>query len=246
MAIFFWYTKFWTFGFQTPPLLSKTLRTAPTTPSHASLHPPPPYPSPNPRGPCLCSRLQYSHLLRKVLQPQIDALIDYGTEIPLNKNEAWDFFAGERQGHYNASQRHCIHECHWRRNVVLVQGPPGTGKTETIVGMLLYSMYVHATLVAKNWQPRPPPPRVLICSPTNVAIDNVLDRLSHWPEVRVRRCWVLCCGPTGCWWWWWGGVARAPASVSPRAPGARVTHTRPRASTHAHNGWQKPQQMWEC
>jgi regulator of nonsense transcripts 1 len=54
--------------------------------------------------------------------------------------------------------------------VSLVQGPPGTGKTHTCVA------------IAKAWQRG----RVLVCAPSNVAVNNIAQRL-HEAGLRVLR-----------------------------------------------------------
>ena len=59
------------------------------------------------------------------------------------------------------------------KDVCLVQGPPGTGKT-TVIAEAIY----HFT---KNGQ------RVLLASQTNLAVDNVLERLAKDPSIRAVR-----------------------------------------------------------
>lgn len=51
-------------------------------------------------------------------------------------------------------------------SIKLIQGPPGTGKTHTIVGIVQMIIQSGA---AK---------RILICTPSNKAIDEIIDRLS--------------------------------------------------------------------
>jgi len=50
------------------------------------------------------------------------------------------------------------------RPVSLIHGPPGTGKTTTIAELIKQAVYVHKY-------------KVLVCAPSNVAVDNVLERL---------------------------------------------------------------------
>lgn len=54
-----------------------------------------------------------------------------------------------------------------RQGFQLVQGPPGTGKTSTIVGMV-------STLVIEE-----PGVKVLVCAPSNAALDEIAARLMH-------------------------------------------------------------------
>lgn len=87
--------------------------------------------------------------------------------------ELWDSLCVE----YNHSQLFAMHySMHMFRslqqtNIVLIQGPPGTGKTSTIVGVL--SGLLHPLQPVQANQPR----RVLICAPSNAAIDEIILRL---------------------------------------------------------------------
>ncbi|XP_024378072.1 uncharacterized protein [Physcomitrium patens] len=56
---------------------------------------------------------------------------------------------------------------HMSQGFQLVQGPPGTGKTSTIVGMV-------STLLIEQ-----PGVRILVCAPSNAALDEVAVRLTH-------------------------------------------------------------------
>lgn len=53
--------------------------------------------------------------------------------------------------------------------IQLIQGPPGTGKTHTLIGIIKH-FYTH-------WQDTSRLPKVLICAPSNGAIDEVTKRL---------------------------------------------------------------------
>ncbi|MFN8342564.1 MAG: AAA domain-containing protein [Cyclobacteriaceae bacterium] len=72
----------------------------------------------------------------------------------------------------NASQQNAIQMIHRCADVALVHGPPGTGKTTTLVHAI-------ATVVAIESQ-------VLVCAPSNAAVDLLVEKLSE-AGVRVLR-----------------------------------------------------------
>lgn len=53
--------------------------------------------------------------------------------------------------------------------IQLIQGPPGTGKTHTLIGIIKHFY--------SNWQDTSKLPKILICAPSNGAIDEVARRL---------------------------------------------------------------------
>ncbi|KAF8645168.1 hypothetical protein AX16_007996 [Volvariella volvacea WC 439] len=79
---------------------------------------------------------------------------------------------------------------------VLIQGPPGTGKTSTICGLV-------ASFLEKRQKPavaihvgrqapqaasdKPPVPKVLLCAPSNAAIDEIAYRLKEGYRGSQRR-----------------------------------------------------------
>eukprot|EP00920_Eleutheroschizon_duboscqi_P011769 GHVT01028191.1.p1 GENE.GHVT01028191.1~~GHVT01028191.1.p1 ORF type:complete len:1241 (+),score=192.89 GHVT01028191.1:221-3943(+) len=90
----------------------------------------------------------------------------------------------------NASQRSAVSKCLSWSPFVLLLGPPGTGKTTTLSAVI-------AALMAKGL-------RVLACAPSNVAVDNLLEkcilagvpkrkclRLGH--PARLSKCVLHCC-----------------------------------------------------
>mmetsp|Transcript_12382 Transcript_12382/g.13880 ORF Transcript_12382/g.13880 Transcript_12382/m.13880 type:complete len:1153 (+) Transcript_12382:107-3565(+) len=59
---------------------------------------------------------------------------------------------------------------HPERTVALIHGPPGTGKTTTLVELIQQAVYHHGM-------------KVLVTAPSNVAVDNILERLmAELPE----------------------------------------------------------------
>ena len=71
------------------------------------------------------------------------------------------------------SQRNAIaFALHPERKVALIHGPPGTGKTTTIAELIRQAVYHHNM-------------RVLVTAPSNVAVDNILERLmEELPEEK--------------------------------------------------------------
>lgn len=77
---------------------------------------------------------------------------------------------GER---LNDSQKEAIDFCLRADSVACIHGPPGTGKTHTLVELILQ-------FLARPVQPGGAvPPRILVTTPSNLALDNLLARLSH-------------------------------------------------------------------
>ena len=92
-------------------------------------------------------------------------------EIPaneeINKEYVW------KNTNLNEEQKVAVKKMLATKDVCLIQGPPGTGKT-TVIAEAIY----HFT---KNGQ------RVLLASQTNLAVDNVLERLAKDPSIRAVR-----------------------------------------------------------
>ena len=65
--------------------------------------------------------------------------------------------------HLNESQRTAVRHALSADDVAIIHGPPGTGKTTTVVSLI-------ATAVAQGY-------RVLACAPSNLAVDNMAERL---------------------------------------------------------------------
>ncbi|KAG0670353.1 hypothetical protein C6P45_002486 [Maudiozyma exigua] len=67
-------------------------------------------------------------------------------------------------GDLNESQQNAI-QFALQNELAIIHGPPGTGKTYTVVELILQ-------LVSRG-------ERVLVCGPSNIAVDTILERLSH-------------------------------------------------------------------
>ncbi|KAH8737627.1 DNA helicase [Ilyonectria robusta] len=64
----------------------------------------------------------------------------------------------------NDSQKDAIRFALSSREVALIHGPPGTGKTHTLIELILQ-------MIKRNQ-------RVLVCGPSNISVDNIVERLS--------------------------------------------------------------------
>lgn len=84
----------------------------------------------------------------------------------------------------NQSQAEAIIGATNCEGISLVQGPPGTGKSKTIVSMMKY--YFQESKI--NFEEMPTnKKRVLLCAPSNAAIDELLIRLSIDTELKLVR-----------------------------------------------------------
>ncbi|KAI7091471.1 DNA helicase [Hortaea werneckii] len=64
----------------------------------------------------------------------------------------------------NDSQKEAIRFTLASREVALIHGPPGTGKTHTLIELILQ-------LLARDQ-------RILVCGPSNISVDNIVERLA--------------------------------------------------------------------
>jgi DNA polymerase alpha-associated DNA helicase A len=71
------------------------------------------------------------------------------------------------------SQKEAIRFALASREIALIHGPPGTGKTHTLIELILQ-------LLRRNL-------RILVCGPSNISVDNIVERLvpHKVPMVRV-------------------------------------------------------------
>lgn len=76
----------------------------------------------------------------------------------------------------NDSQKKAVRLSLGENNLSLIQGPPGTGKTQVIAEMCLQ-------LLSMN-----PGFRILVCSETHVAVNNLLSRIAQYSKgIRIVR-----------------------------------------------------------
>ncbi|GKT98647.1 dna polymerase alpha-associated dna helicase a [Fusarium langsethiae] len=64
----------------------------------------------------------------------------------------------------NDSQKDAIRFALASREVALIHGPPGTGKTHTLIELILQMIKLEQ--------------RILVCGPSNISVDNVVERLA--------------------------------------------------------------------
>jgi ATP-dependent RNA/DNA helicase IGHMBP2 len=78
----------------------------------------------------------------------------------------------ERGATLNPSQQEAVEFALTASDVAIIHGPPGTGKTTTVVELIRQA-------VARGQ-------KVLACAPSNLAVDNLLERLVHAGEKAIR------------------------------------------------------------
>ena len=72
----------------------------------------------------------------------------------------------------NDTQKDAIRFALASREIALIHGPPGTGKTHTLIELILQ-------LVSRGQ-------RLLVCGPSNISVDNIVERLSSHKIPMVR------------------------------------------------------------
>ena len=101
--------------------------------------------------------------------------LDSVTPVPADLNSPSSDFAkiSWNDPYLNDSQKSAIRFALATREIALIHGPPGTGKTYTIIELILQ-------LLARNQ-------RVLVCGPSNISVDNIVERLAPrgLPLVRL-------------------------------------------------------------
>jgi DNA polymerase alpha-associated DNA helicase A len=72
----------------------------------------------------------------------------------------------------NESQRDAVKFALASKEVALIHGPPGTGKTHTLIELIL--QFLKQNL------------RLLVCGPSNISVDNIVERLAQHKVPMVR------------------------------------------------------------
>lgn len=103
--------------------------------------------------------------------PFIRVLFGQGSPSPLpedayERNIAWV------DPTLNDSQKEAIKFALASREIALIHGPPGTGKTHTLIELILQ-------MLKQNL-------RLLVCGPSNISVDNIVERLAPHKVPMVR------------------------------------------------------------
>ena len=70
--------------------------------------------------------------------------------------------------------------------IFLVQGPPGTGKTKCIVGITSVLLLEDADRTHAGGSNK-----LLVCAPSNAAVDELLSRVKCGGELLIKSSWAL-------------------------------------------------------
>lgn len=128
---------------------------------------------------------EYSSLKGLQYYDLCDSIVKAEPAVPL---EISDERASEicKSFNVNISQAKAILGSHMSEGFSLIQGPPGTGKTKTILGIVghFLSSLKQANIIEVPGAPKPSGeeaagPKVLICAPSNAAIDELVVRLKN-------------------------------------------------------------------
>ncbi|KAJ4147646.1 hypothetical protein LMH87_002156 [Akanthomyces muscarius] len=128
--------------------------------------------------------LQYYDLMDEILKAEPSPILKYGDEKVTNYQSNWQLNRGQALSVLGAQEND---------GFTLIQGPPGTGKTKTIiamVGALLSEQLAQAPAKgmpvgvpvrpgATNQSAGQKPKKLLVCAPSNAAVDELVTRLKN-------------------------------------------------------------------
>ena len=80
----------------------------------------------------------------------------------------------------NESQKAAIKFALASSEIALIHGPPGTGKTQTLIEFILQM------LRPERQRPNQKPAKLLVCGPSNISVDNIVERLAPYKIPMVR------------------------------------------------------------
>lgn len=81
----------------------------------------------------------------------------------------------------NESQKHAIRFALASSEIALIHGPPGTGKTHTLIELVLQLLHP-----SRQKSDSHKPIRILVCGPSNISVDNIVERLAPHKIPMVR------------------------------------------------------------
>ncbi|TVU03872.1 hypothetical protein EJB05_50585 [Eragrostis curvula] len=94
----------------------------------------------------------------------------FGEKTPMRSKDAMKFSPFNKN--LDDSQKDAISKALGSRDVFLLHGPPGTGKTTTIIEIILQEIKRGS--------------KVLACAASNIAVDNIVERLARYRTKLVR------------------------------------------------------------
>lgn len=80
----------------------------------------------------------------------------------------------------NDSQKNAIRFALSSPEIALIHGPPGTGKTHTLIELIIQ------LLRPERQKENGKPPKLLVCGPSNISVDNIVERLAPHKIPMVR------------------------------------------------------------
>ena len=94
--------------------------------------------------------------------------------------------------HFNLSQIKAIGSS-FKNHITLIQGPPGTGKTKTILGIISIINIIRKNTISGVFGPKITPEKVIICAPSNAAIDENVIRSTegYLSNLNFKKKWPL-------------------------------------------------------
>ncbi|KAJ1294670.1 hypothetical protein BS78_01G163600 [Paspalum vaginatum] len=94
----------------------------------------------------------------------------FGERAPMRSKDAMKFSPFNKN--LDDSQKDAISKALGSRDVFLLHGPPGTGKTTTIIEIILQEVKRGS--------------KILACAASNIAVDNIVERLARYRTKLVR------------------------------------------------------------
>lgn len=126
---------------------------------------------------------EYSSLKGLEYYDMCEAILHAEPTIPVSMSED-DIKGAMKTYNLNHSQAKAIIGTEKSKGFSLIQGPPGTGKTKTILGIVGYNLQQLAVgniepTIKGNQAPKKKEDKILICAPSNAAVDELVLRLKE-------------------------------------------------------------------